>query len=133
MMGRLIASMDLVPDRVISSTAVRAASTAVLASDAGEWGLSADLEDRLYGSGVDEVLQAASRADGERLMLVGHEPTWSMLVKRLTGASVQMKTASLAVIDLMIDEWSELPHSRGVLALLIHPRQFFGSEWDPEP
>ena len=132
-MGRLITAMDLAPDRLVTSTAVRAASTATLASEAGQWGLRTELEDRLYGSGVDAVLEGASRSGGERLMLVGHEPTWSMLVRRLTGASVQMKTASLAVIDLMIDEWTELPHCRGVLSLLIHPRRFFGSEWDSEP
>ena len=131
MMGSLIAAMELTPDRVLTSTALRATSTAALAAEAGDWSVHAEPEDGFYGQGPEVVLDVASRSDGDRLLLVGHEPTWSMVVRRLTGASVQMKTASLAVIELMIDEWSDLPHSRGVLTLLIHPRRFFGSEWDP--
>ena len=130
LMGRVMSAMDLVPDQVISSTAIRASATATLASEAGGWDVAPSYEDGLYGAGPDAVLALASRATADRVMLVGHQPTWSMLVRELTGASVEIKTASLAVIDLLIDDWLDLPGARGTLSLLLHPRPFFGSEWD---
>lgn len=131
LMGRLLGGMDLVPDHVIASTAVRARTTAQMASESGEWGCPIDLEPDLYGTGPETVLEVASRApDVERLMIVGHQPTWSMVLHRLTGARADMKTASVAVVDLMVYDWSELPEMTGVLAALHNPRSFFGSEWD---
>ena len=131
LVGRMLRGMDLVPDHIISSSAVRARSTAQLASESCAWGCAIDLEPELYGAGPEAVLAVASRApDVERLMVVGHQPTWSMVLLRLTGARAEMKTASVAVVDLMIYEWSELPEMAGVLTALHNPRSFFGSPWD---
>ena len=131
LMGRLVAGLDMIPDHVISSTAVRARTTAALASDAGTWETGIALEAGFYGSGPEAVLElAAESPDVERLMIVGHQPTWGMLVNRLTGAVADMKTASVATIELMIDGWDELPGAQGVLSSLHHPRPYFGSQWD---
>ncbi len=134
LMGRFVAGAGLTPDLVISSTATRAATTARLAAESGGWGCSIDLEAGFYGTGPDTVLEVASAPSNvDCLMLVGHQPTWSMLVQRLTGAHADMKTASVAVIDLMIDSWAELETTQAVLASLHHPRSYFGSEWDDAP
>ncbi|MCH7581692.1 MAG: histidine phosphatase family protein [Acidobacteria bacterium] len=134
LMGRLVAGTDLIPDLVISSTAIRARTTAQLAAESGAWGCSIDLESGFYGTGPDTVLTRASDApDVDRLMLVGHQPTWSMLVQRLTGARAEMKTASVAIIDMMIETWAELKTAQGILTSLHHPRSYFGSEWDDAP
>ena len=123
LMGRLLAARDLVPPVIISSTAVRARTTAELAVSEGGWESELILEPRLYGSGVDGtigVLEDAPRVD--RLMIVGHQPTWSMLVSTLTGEMADMKTATVARIDRTSDSLVEV----------INPRAFFGSEHDPE-
>ena len=131
LMGRFVAWLDLTPEYVLSSTAVRARTTADLASEAGRWETRIGLESGLYGSGPEAVLEiAASAPDVERLMLVGHQPTWGMLVNRLTGAVADMKTASVAVIDFMIDDWKGLESAQGVLTSLQNPRPYFGSQWD---
>lgn len=131
LMGRMLAESDLAPDHVISSSAVRALSTAQLAAESGRWTAEVVANAGLYETGVDSVLGFAAEApDISRLMLVGHQPTWSMLVRKLTGAFAEMKTASVAVIDLPIGRWAELPESGGALISLYHPRPFFGSEWD---
>ena len=131
LIGRLVAGMDLVPELVISSTALRAVATTENAVAAGHWESRIEFEDGFYGAGPEVVLDLASRAAGvERLMLVGHQPTWSMLVLRLTGGAADMKTATVAVIEVMLEEWSELPRATGMLTSLINPRPFFGSDWD---
>ena len=134
LMGRLTRGLDLTPDLVISSTAVRARTTAHLAAEAGDWNCPIRLEVDLYGSGPDAVIRAAAEApDVARLMLIGHQPTWSIVLGVLTGVRAEMKTASLAVVEVATDVWSQLPYTQGTLASIHHPRTYFGSEWDVMP
>jgi phosphohistidine phosphatase len=126
-MGKLLAEKGLQPDLIVSSTALRARSTAMLADEAGQWGSEILLDETLYGGGTDAVIGAAASApDVGRLMLVGHQPTWSMLVSALTGERVDMKTATVAVIDFAIIGWSALPGTRGVLNMVYKPRDHLG-------
>lgn len=99
--GEFLAAYGLVPDLVLSSGAVRAATTAHTAAAAGGW--RADIREvpELYGAGPEEVL-AAVRAQPEagRLMVVGHNPTMSLAASRLTGGALGMPTAALACLGL---------------------------------
>ena len=132
LMGRFLTARDLVPDLIITSTALRARSTAELAAGAGGWDADIRLERGFYEEGPEGVIKLAGRSPDvtQRLMIVGHQPTWSGLVSVVTGKRVEMKTASVAVIDMEIDTWSALGSARGNLDALHHPRSFFGSEWD---
>lgn len=122
-MGVELAARGLAPDLVISSTAVRARTTAELASESGSWPGSVVLDRRLYGGGVDTALSVAAEApDIERLMLVGHQPTWSMLVAALTGEPVDVRTADVVAIDLDVAEWSHVSAAKASLNSLIRSR-----------
>ena len=125
-MGEVLRDLDLVPDIVISSTATRARSTAELARISGGWSSRLILEGALYGASVDETLMVAARyGDGhERVMLVGHEPTWSMTVRRITGAHAEIRTATCAVMEVFAGTWNEVPTSTGSLVTLLQPRHF---------
>jgi phosphohistidine phosphatase len=130
-MGKLLAEKGLQPDLILSSTALRARATAMLADEAGQWGSEILLDETLYGGGTGTVIEAAASApDVGRLMLVGHQPTWSMLVLALSGDRVDMKTAAVAVIDFDIEEWGGLPGSRGVLNMVYQPRDHLGDTPD---
>ncbi len=133
-MGRLLAATEQVPDLVVTSTAKRAVQTAHLAREAGDWGCPIVEERKFYGGGTSAVLEGISKRGGiaQSVMVVGHEPTWSMLVSDLVGARVEMKTASVAGVGLLIDEWGSLKHASGWLDYLLHPRMFFDSEFDGE-
>ena len=131
LMGRVLAADAQEPDLVITSTAVRARSTAVLAEEAGQWQSDVVLEPNLYGTGVDAALQVASAApDVDRLMLVGHQPTWSSLISALTGDRVEMKTATVAIIDFAIDEWARFPSARGEVVGTYQPGDYVDGEYD---
>jgi phosphohistidine phosphatase len=130
LMGRYLSGLDQRPDRVISSPARRARETADLAMRSGAWSCPRDLDDRLYASSppaVLEVIRACPDAIG-RLLLTGHEPTWSELVALLSGGSrVKFPTAALARIDLAVDRWSEARPGIGTLIWLIPPRVLAGA------
>jgi phosphohistidine phosphatase len=123
-MGRLLASEGNEPQVVVSSTALRARSTAEVAIEAGGWEAELRLDPSLYDSGPAEVLSAGASTAPEvsRLMLVGHQPTWSMLVKVLTGERIDMKTASVAVVEMDLDSWAALPAGRGSLHRMLTPK-----------
>ncbi|MEX1125791.1 MAG: histidine phosphatase family protein [Acidimicrobiia bacterium] len=131
-MGRVLAAWDEIPDLVITSSATRARATAHEAARAGSWDCPIIVDPELYGTGPSSVLTVAEQSvtDQERIMLVGHEPTWSMLAEQITGGRVEMRTAGVAAIDLLADTWHGLGEARGWLRFVVNPRMFFGSEWD---
>jgi phosphohistidine phosphatase len=94
-------------DACLSSPKVRAADTAKLACEA--LGVEVELEPKLAGGPFDADELAAGL--GEHVMLVGHDPDFSMAVHTLTGAQVRMKKGGLAGVD------------RGELKVLLRPAE----------
>ncbi len=125
-MGQVLRDLDLVPDIVVSSTATRAKSTAEIARISGGWSSRLILADELYGASVETTLECAERyaEDATRVMLVGHQPTWSMTVQQLTGGTTNIRTATVADIEIHATSWVGLPSARGTLNSLLQPRAF---------
>jgi phosphohistidine phosphatase len=94
-------------DACLSSPKVRAADTAKLACE--PLGVDVQLEPKLAGGPFDADELAAGL--GDHVMLVGHDPDFSMAVHTLTGAQVRMKKGGLAGID------------RGELKVLLRPAE----------
>jgi phosphohistidine phosphatase len=130
-MGLILRKMGEIPDRVVSSPALRAEATATIARLSGGWDSPLEIAEGLYGYGPEAALEVAARCggDAERLMLVGHEPTWSDLAQHLTGGRVAVRTATVLAFDLDAASWSEVLLARGTLAYALHPRMFDQSEW----
>lgn len=130
-MGLVLRKMEEVPDLVVTSPAVRAESTAVLARISGGWDSQLEVADDLYGAGPDTALTVVAHCggDAERLMLVGHEPTWSLLAERITGGRIVVKTATILAFDLNAATWANAGRAGGSLAFALHPRMFDGDEW----
>jgi len=123
--GGAIARADRVPDILVVSPAVRAAMTADLAVDAGQWRCERRIDEGLYGAGAEGVLDVVRRhgRDSERLMVVGHEPTMSSVVSRaIGGGSIRFPTAAVAALRLHISTWSALDWRRAELDFFITPR-----------
>lgn len=130
-MGVVVARSGEVPDVAITSTARRARTTLAEAAQTGDWPTEIRETDDLYGTSPQGALEVArgAPADAERLMLVGHQPTWGALVRALTGASVTIKTTTLVAVDLSISAWSESSRARGSIAYLLQPRMFTDGTW----
>ncbi len=125
-MGEVLRELGLVPDLVISSTAVRARATAELARITGGWESRLLLDDDLYGASVDTTFDVVARHGGEcgRVLIVGHQPTWSMVVQHLTGARVAMRTAVIADIEVNASQWQAIGSAPATLVTLLQPRPF---------
>lgn len=125
-MGEVIRDLGIIPDLVISSTAVRARATAELARITGGWATRLVLEDDLYGTSPGGALDVVAKLGGDchRVMIVGHEPTWSMLIRRVTGASCAVRTATVADIEMHTTHWETVATASGTLVSLLQPRGF---------
>ncbi len=125
--GRVLADAGEVPDLVLSSSATRALSTAELVMASAGWDVPLMTTDDLYLTSVGETLTAIGRDRGtvERLMVVGHQPTWSNLIRFLTGGQVDVKTATVAALDTHAT-WSTLSERCCSLNFVLQPRLFMG-------
>lgn len=106
--GAALRALGVNLDACLTSPKLRAADTAKLACAELD-GVEPRMEPKLSGGPIDADALAAGL--GDHVMLVGHEPDFSMAVHSLTGAQVRMKKGGLAGID------------RGELKVLLRPRE----------
>jgi phosphohistidine phosphatase len=134
-MGAHFANTDLRMDRIVSSTAARAWSTALRFQEAFDKRIPMMRRRDLYHA--DEMsllaiaLEEAGTDDGARIMLVGHNPGIHDLALLLCGeggpaetASLQAKfpTGTLAEFDLSGRPTLEIPPGAGRLLRFTRPK-----------
>lgn len=124
-MGRFLAKLGQAPDLVLTSSAVRAETTARLAADAGRWDCPIEAIRELYDASTETVLSLVHKQDDKNrsLLLAGHEPTSSELVARLVGGGqITFPTAAMARVDVDADLWKEVRFGDGFLIWLMTPK-----------
>jgi phosphohistidine phosphatase len=125
LMGRFLALAQELPDLVLCSSALRARETLRLADDSGDWNCEKRETADLYAASPRSVLELIRTQDDRvgRLMLVGHEPTLSLLGGTLIGnGQMRVPTATLARIDLAADCWADVDADKGELVWLVKPK-----------
>jgi phosphohistidine phosphatase len=118
---------NVVPQRIISSSAVRARTTAeIFASE-----LSYDLAeivvtDEIYGVGTTELLEMIQGFDDEldKVMLVGHNPTVTDLANGLAQCNIHnVPTCGVLVIGFQVEQWSDIEDGKGNLFAFAYPKK----------
>lgn len=124
-MGKFLRAQNLVPDRIISSTAKRARKTATAVAKACRYESKVELTSEFYHAGPGAYLAVLQNVqdDDQRVMVVGHNPGMEALVAHLTGSMETMPTAALAHVALPIKQWTELNYeTQGELLDLWRPK-----------
>ena len=124
-MGKFVREQDLVPDRIISSTAKRARNTAKAVAKACHCEDKVELTSEFYHAGPRAYLAVLQNVpdDDRRVMVVGHNPGMEALVAHLTNRMETMPTAALAHVALPIEKWAELDYEvQGELLDLWRPK-----------
>lgn len=115
-----------VPDLMISSSAIRATSTALIfARTFGYPVEKLQLEAQLYETKVADYLEVLSRVpDGvQNLMVFAHNFTISEIVPYFLGETIEeMSTCAVMGMDLEIDHWGDIKTARGNRALYLFPK-----------
>ena len=126
LMGRKLLKEQLVPQIIISSSAVRAHSTAKKVAKACGYEDEILIDPALYGSGYSDYLNVLTNQEDEYdiIMLVGHNPISEQLVEVLTGEIVTMPTCAIACISLPITSWKQIiDKTKGQLLNLWRPKE----------
>jgi phosphohistidine phosphatase len=97
--AKFLRELRIEPAVILSSPLPRAWQTAEYAAD--ELGVKAEEEPRLgQGFSAAKLRAMLKRAQGGDLMLVGHEPDFSTVIRALTGGVVKLGKGGLARVDL---------------------------------
>jgi phosphohistidine phosphatase len=105
--GAALKALGVEIDACLTSPKSRAYETARIACE--PLGVEPQLEPKLSGGPFDPEALAAGL--GDEVLLVGHDPDFSMAVHSLTGAQVRMKKGGLAGIE------------KGELIVLLRPKE----------
>jgi phosphohistidine phosphatase len=105
--GRALKALGVELDACLTSPKVRAADSARIVCES--LGVEPQLEPKLAGGPFDAAALAAGL--GDDVLMVGHDPDFSMAVHSLTGAQVRMKKGGLAGIE------------KGELVVLMRPHE----------
>jgi phosphohistidine phosphatase len=129
--GNYIRNQLGVPDAIVTSDATRARQTAEIVAEAIGIAQPPTLEPRIYGEGPDGLL-AVVRAlpdAADTVLIIGHNPGFSMLAAALTGtgaAPLHLPTAGLAIVDLATARWTDLREGGGHLRAVVTPKTLRG-------
>jgi len=103
-MAERLAATGFVPNAIVSSTALRARTTAAAFGE--RFGLEPVLRPGLYGAPAEELLEAAVRQGAPSVLVVAHDPGMSVLAERLSGAIGHMPTCAVATFTWRDqDDW----------------------------
>ena len=117
--AKVMRRLRIKPAILFSSPRVRALQTAEIVADA--LGVEIQIREEVnFGFDAQAVRRLIRDLnDSEEVMFVGHEPSFSVTVHRLTGADIEMKKGGLVRIDL-----TDHHTPGGVLVWLLAPSVF---------
>lgn len=130
LMGKKILEFNLMPDIILSSSAVRAEKTTKIITKNCLFVDEPQYFEGFYSEDEDFIISTIKQLDNDadRVMIIGHNPILSNLILKLTSYEMDMKikfpTSGLAQITCNIDKWSDLKEGVNELGLLLYPKLF---------
>lgn len=103
-MARRLAATGVRPARILSSTAVRARTTAQVFAEA--LGATVQTDEGLYGAPGTKLLAAAAGSGVTDVMVVAHDPGMTVLAEQLSDGGIgAMPTCAVATFVWDTDDW----------------------------
>lgn len=124
--GQALVEKNYLPDAIFASPAQRTRTTAqLLATELNFPHDQIQIIDSFYGASQGEIVHHTRQLPDtiDTALLVGHNPTWTLLSHRLTNHRLDnLPTAGILVIDFPINTWPDL--NTGNHTDLLIPRQY---------
>ncbi|RDC64591.1 SixA phosphatase family protein [Adhaeribacter pallidiroseus] len=126
LMGRELASHEISPDLMVTSSAVRALTTASLVAKEMEYDIdNIVINEAIYEASKQDLLAIIQQTpdDINNLMLVGHNPEITELANFLAPEHIaSMATAAVVGIRFNCVAWSEISPENATLVLYDFPK-----------
>ena len=125
-MGKRLRKRKDQPEVIISSSAVRAQTTARILATALDYPTSdIAIDERLYGAEPEDVISIIGDLDAgiDCAMLVGHTPTITALSNALGRCDFdKVPTCGMAVLTFPVDSWKDIATIQGKLVDFDFPK-----------
>ena len=97
--AKLLERLKLLPDTILTSPLPRASQTAETV--AARLGITLQTEPALaHGFNIERLRRIVTKLECECVMVVGHEPEFSEVIKQLTGGTVKLSKAGIALLEV---------------------------------
>lgn len=108
--GKILKHRGLVPDKILSSDAVRAADTATVVADKCGYKEEVEFIGRLYMAECNAIMDLIqSQPDSVKtLMVIGHNPGMEALVQLLSRKIESLATANVVYFQADVKKWKDL-------------------------
>jgi phosphohistidine phosphatase len=130
LMGGVIQRSGLSFDRMVSSPAERAITTArLIAAELGYPEQQIQTLDELYDASAEQLLRCVQGLDDSwrSVAVVAHNPGLTQLCNDLSGAGIDnLPTCAVAVIEFELDTWQAVHPDAGRLTRFEYPRMYSG-------
>lgn len=127
LMGGVIRELGLRFDRIVSSPAKRAITTArLIAAELDYPKNRIETHKKIYLAGVAELLQRVHALDPhqQRIALVGHNPGLTEFCNYLSGEQIDnLPTCAVAVLEFELDDWRAVFRNTGKLVHYEYPKK----------
>ena len=126
LMGAVLKEKELLPQKILASSAVRIRETIDGMAQVGAFTDEIEFSDELYLAEPEIFLKFLANLPEplERVMLMGHNPGLEGLLQVLSGRIESLPTGSVAFLSLPIQQWSEINNgTEGELIEMLLPRE----------
>jgi len=127
LIGRLMRKLKVKPQLIISSPSKRTMTTALIVADKigyQEKNIKIDMD--LYGANVAQVVQLIHHLDDtlKNVMLVGHNPSFTLIVDYFTGKPIDnLPTSGFVQINFDVKSWRDVKAKNGEMILFEYPKK----------
>lgn len=121
-----LTELDWVPDRVVSSTAMRTRETWQRMADVFGTDVVVSFHGELYGAGMGSLRQCITRNvddDARTLLCLGHNPGWEEVASRLADEYLTMTTGNAVCLQGFGATWADALDAPWELVHHILPRE----------
>ena len=130
--GAFVREIDMIPDLLIDSGAVRTRQTAMIAAAAWPGDVATRVEPKLYEANWTTIQELARALPDktQHVMLVAHNPGLADLASHLAGRGARSEmqrmaakfpTCALAVLEFDVDRWRDVEPGGALLARFVTP------------
>ncbi len=132
LMGRILKKMKEEPDKIISSHAKRAFSTAKrIAEEIGYPKKDIEIETRLYMTGSSDFIDVISeqKKNVNSIMLFSHNPGITSFANSISDAAIEnIPTCGIVRIDFDINKWNEIAETKGKMIYFEYPKKYYNGK-----
>lgn len=124
LMSKKLSAAEIKVDVIISSSAVRACTTAnIYASTVLLSGEPIEMES-IYEADEREVLKIINNISDNCgvAMLVGHNPAISLSISALTSKSIDMSAGNIVQLEFNVESWKDVKNASAQLVQILFPK-----------